>query len=68
MCNLHNILTGIIFANKQTHIMLKNKIIEIFIKVDDFCNYFEKEYKKHQIEDESGIKHRNKKLGFVVLK
>lgn len=30
--------------------MLRDKIIEIFVKVDDFCKEFELEIKKHQLE------------------
>ena len=30
--------------------MLRDKIIEIFVKVDDFCKDFEVEIKKHQLQ------------------
>ena len=30
--------------------MLKDKIIEIFVKVDDFCKEFQSEITKHQLQ------------------
>jgi hypothetical protein len=41
--------------------MLRDKITEIFIKVDDFCNEFEHEFKKHSIAPDSSVKKRNRK-------
>jgi hypothetical protein len=41
--------------------MLQDKIIEIFIKTDDFCKIFEKEINKKQIAASSEIKTRNRK-------
>ncbi len=32
---------------------LRDKIAEIFIKTDDFCNYFEHEFVKNQLSDSS---------------
>ena len=29
--------------------LFKDKVTEIFVKVDDFCNYFEDEFKKHSL-------------------
>lgn len=43
--------------------MLKDKITEIFVKVDDFCNLFEKEIEKHQLSSPSDVKTRNRKTG-----
>jgi hypothetical protein len=43
--------------------MLKDKITEIFVKVDDFCNLFEKEIEKHQLPTSSDVKTRNRKTG-----
>jgi hypothetical protein len=43
--------------------MLQDKIIEIFIKVDDFCNEFEVTYKRYQIQEPQGRKSRNRKAG-----
>lgn len=40
--------------------MLRNKITEIFIKVDDFCNEFKNEYSKHQYQIEPSKKMRNR--------
>lgn len=40
--------------------MLRDKIIEIFVKVDDFCKGFESEIKKHQL-DAGTYKTRNRK-------
>ena len=41
--------------------MLQDKIIEIFVKVDDFCNVFEKDIKQKQLTSVSTIKARNRK-------
>jgi len=46
--------------------MLKDKITEIFIKVDDFCNLFEKEIVKHQLPMHPEIKTRNRKTGLCA--
>lgn len=43
--------------------MLRDKITEIFVKVDDFCNLFEKEFSKYQIPSSTDIKTRNRKTG-----
>lgn len=43
--------------------MLGDKVIEIFVKVDDFCNEFEMEFKKLQLPCPSEIKKRNRKSG-----
>jgi hypothetical protein len=43
--------------------MLRDKIIEIFVKVDDFCNEFEMEYRKLQLPIPEGVKTRNRKSG-----
>jgi len=39
------------------------KIVETFIKVDDFCLLFEKEFSKHQLCQLSSAKRRNRKAG-----
>jgi hypothetical protein len=40
--------------------VLKDKSIEIFFSVDDFCNGFEIELKKHQLSD--GPRKRNRAI------
>ena len=40
--------------------MLRDKIIEIFVKVDDFCKEFDFEIKKHHLEA-SDYRIRNRK-------
>ncbi|WP_462267591.1 hypothetical protein [Mucilaginibacter sp.] len=40
--------------------MLRDKFIEIFVKVDDFCKEFKLEIKKHQL-DAGNCKVRNRK-------
>lgn len=41
--------------------MLQDKIIEIFMKVDDFCKRFEKEFSKYELPCADGIQKRNRK-------
>jgi hypothetical protein len=43
--------------------MLLNKITEIFVKADDFCNEFENEFAKHSVDAGSDKKTRNRKAG-----
>ncbi len=43
--------------------MLQDKIIEIFVKVDDFCKLFETEFTKFQLPNGSDIKKRDRKAG-----
>ena len=43
--------------------MLQDKIIEIFMKVHDFCKVFENEIKQKQITSSSKTKPRNRKAG-----
>lgn len=43
--------------------MLRDKITEIFVKVDDFCNEFEIEFKKHQLPAPGDVKKRDRKAG-----
>jgi hypothetical protein len=43
--------------------MLQNKIIEIFVKVDDFCLVFESEIAHKQLNPSSETKTRNRKSG-----
>jgi len=43
--------------------LLQDKIIEIFIKADDFCNIFETEIKQQQITSSSEVHKRNRKAG-----
>jgi hypothetical protein len=41
--------------------LFSDKVAEIFVQVDDFCNHFEHEFKKHTLPPPDGIKIRNKK-------
>lgn len=41
--------------------LFSDKVAEIFVKVDDFCNLFENEFKKHALPVPSNIKKRNRK-------
>ena len=41
--------------------LFTDKVAEIFVKVDDFCNEFEIEFKKHSLPCSEGIKKRNRK-------
>lgn len=41
--------------------LFKDKVAEIFVKVDDFCNHFENEFKKHSLPPAIGTKTRNRK-------
>jgi hypothetical protein len=43
--------------------MLRNKITEVFMKVDDFSNEFVIEYTKYQLPWPNDIKPRNRKAG-----
>jgi len=43
--------------------MLQDKIIEIFVKVDDFCKIFQGEISSKQLESSSDKKTRNRKSG-----
>ena len=43
--------------------LLQDKIIEIFIKADDFCKIFETEIKQQQITSSSEVHKRNRKAG-----
>jgi hypothetical protein len=43
--------------------MLQDKIIEIFVKVDDFCKLFEAEFTKFQLPNDSDVKKRDRKAG-----
>lgn len=43
--------------------MLRDKITEIFVKVDDFCNNFELKYKKLELKAPDGVVTRNRKSG-----
>ena len=38
-----------------------DKVAEIFVKVNDFCEHFENEFNKHTLPLANGIKKRNKK-------
>ncbi|MEZ4880336.1 MAG: IS982 family transposase [Chitinophagales bacterium] len=40
---------------------MRDKITEVFVKVDDFCNEFELTYKQHQLTNETCAKKRNRK-------
>ena len=39
--------------------LFTDKVAEVFVKVDDFCNEFEIEFKKHSLPCADGIKKRN---------
>jgi len=41
--------------------LFTDKVAEVFVKVDDFCNEFEIEFKKHSLPCADGIKKRNRK-------
>jgi Transposase DDE domain len=41
--------------------LFSDKVAEIFVSVDDFCNYFEVELKKQSLPTPSDIKKRNRK-------
>jgi DDE family transposase len=41
--------------------LFSDKVAEIFVKVDDFCNHFENEFKKHALPSPTDIKKRNRK-------
>ena len=41
--------------------LFSDKVAEIFVKVDDFCNVFEYEFKKHSLPASSTLKKRNRK-------
>ena len=41
--------------------LFSDKVAEIFVKVDDFCKYFEDEFKKQSLPAPIGIKKRNRK-------
>ena len=45
--------------------LFSDKVAEIFVKVDDFCNHFENEFKKHALPPSSGIKKRNRKTALT---
>lgn len=43
--------------------MLQDKVIEVFLKIDDFCNEFEPQFKKHQLPPDPTVKTRCRKTG-----
>jgi hypothetical protein len=43
--------------------MLQDKIIEIFVKADDFCKVFEDDFNKKQLIPSEGTRMRNRKAG-----
>lgn len=45
---------------------LQDKIIEIFFKIDDFCNAFEHEFVKHQLSSNEDAPKRNRKAGLCA--
>lgn len=40
--------------------LFTHKVAEIFVKVDDFCNHFENEFKNHALPSSSACKKRNR--------
>lgn len=45
--------------------LFTDKVAEIFVKVDDFCNHFEHEFKNHALPTPAGIKKRNRKAALT---
>ena len=45
--------------------LFTDKVAEIFVKVDDFCNHFEHEFKNHALPAPAGIKKRNRKAALT---
>lgn len=45
--------------------LFTHKVAEIFVKVDDFCNHFEHEFKNHALPAPAGIKKRNRKAALT---
>ena len=43
--------------------MLRDKITEIFVKLDDFCNLFKNEYSKFNLIEDPSIPSRNRAAG-----
>ena len=41
--------------------LFADKVAEIFVKVDDFCNHFENEFKNHALPASGTAKKRNRK-------
>ena len=41
--------------------LFTDKVAEIFVKVDDFCNHFENEFKNHALPASCTAKKRNLK-------
>ena len=41
--------------------LFTDKVAEIFVKVDDFCNHFENEFKNHALPASGTAKKRNRK-------
>ena len=41
--------------------LFTDKVAEIFVKADDFCKFFEDEFKKHSLPTPTDIKKRNRK-------
>jgi Transposase DDE domain len=41
--------------------LFSDKVAEIFVKVDDFCNHFENEFAKHSLPTAPDLKKRNRK-------
>ena len=48
--------------------LFSGKVAEFFVKVDDFCNLFEDEFKKHSLSTAQNIKERNKKKHYATRK
>lgn len=45
---------------------LRDKIVEIFVRTDDFCNVFEKEFVKHQLISPTEKPKRNRSTGLCA--
>ncbi len=45
---------------------LRDKIVDIFFRTDDFCNAFEHEFVKHQLPDHDGTPKHNRKAGLCA--
>ena len=49
----------------MSHPSFQDKVAEIFVKVDDFCNYFEHEFKKQPLLTDTRVKKRNRATTLV---
>lgn len=45
----------------MNHPLFFDKVAKIFVKVDDFCNHFENEFKNHSLPVSTAVRKRNRK-------